>query len=110
MGISLECMHLDWRSATTTGLLRKLQKEVQLHQMPTFCSRKDEKQSTLALQINRRDCWATHAKAHVLEMEGRAKEGIHFLESTVEDWKGGGGLACHNFWHLGEFWIWNNQA
>jgi len=58
-------------------------------------------QPKTALQINKTDSWATHAKVHVLEMEGRTQEGISFLESTVEDWKGGSGLACHNFWHLG---------
>lgn len=37
--------------------------------------------------MNRFDCWATHAQAHVFEMQGRFDEGIKFLESTVEDWK-----------------------
>ncbi|KAL6733710.1 hypothetical protein Aduo_004336 [Ancylostoma duodenale] len=46
-----------------------------------------EKEALKALEANRYDCWATHARAHVLEMEGRFDEGIKFLESTVENWK-----------------------
>ncbi|ETN76381.1 hypothetical protein NECAME_11735, partial [Necator americanus] len=58
-----------------------------------------------ALEQNRYDCWATHARAHVLEMEGRFDEGIAFLESTVEDWKPGWMLAAHNYWHNGLYYI-----
>ncbi|EYB90029.1 hypothetical protein Y032_0224g2718 [Ancylostoma ceylanicum] len=46
-----------------------------------------EKEALKALEANRYDCWATHARAHVLEMQGRFDQGIKFLESTVEDWK-----------------------
>jgi tetratricopeptide (TPR) repeat protein len=53
-----------------------------------------------ALKINQRDTWAVHAVNHVMEMEGRQKEGIRFLTSTVDDWKHSRILSCHNFWHL----------
>jgi len=67
--------------------------------------RSAQKYAETALDINRTDCWATHAKVHVLEMEGRTSEGITFLESTVKDWERGGGLACHNYWHLALYYI-----
>ncbi|CAB3404202.1 unnamed protein product [Caenorhabditis bovis] len=58
-----------------------------------------------ALQLNRFDCWATHAKAHVLEMNGRHKEGKSFMYATEDDWKHGWILASHNYWHTALFHI-----
>jgi tetratricopeptide (TPR) repeat protein len=58
-----------------------------------------------ALSINPRDCWATHALTHVLEMASRQEEGIRFLESTLADWLQGKWLAVHNSWHLALFLI-----
>jgi tetratricopeptide (TPR) repeat protein len=58
-----------------------------------------EQNALKALELNPRDCWATHARAHVLEMRGQATEGIKFLCNTVEDWNKGHALACHNHWH-----------
>jgi hypothetical protein len=36
--------------------------------------------------MQRHDTWATHAIAHCMEMRGKFKEGINFLEGTVDDW------------------------
>eukprot|EP00118_Oscarella_pearsei_P021300 m.238386 g.238386 ORF g.238386 m.238386 type:complete len:344 (+) comp40163_c0_seq15:814-1845(+) len=58
-----------------------------------------EKCALKGLELNPRDCWATHAQAHVLEMGGRADEGISFLSKTENDWTKGEMLACHNYWH-----------
>ncbi|GMS82916.1 hypothetical protein PENTCL1PPCAC_5091, partial [Pristionchus entomophagus] len=52
-----------------------------------------------ALSERREDCWATHARAHVMEMQGRTRESIEFLEGTVQDWEPGWLIACHNHWH-----------
>ncbi|XP_076371129.1 tetratricopeptide repeat protein 38-like isoform X2 [Tachypleus tridentatus] len=60
---------------------------------------KAEEISQKGLELNPRDAWATHALAHVFEMEGRANEGIAFLSSTVKNWEPSNLLACHNFWH-----------
>uniref|UniRef100_T1IQF3 Innexin n=1 Tax=Strigamia maritima TaxID=126957 RepID=T1IQF3_STRMM len=51
------------------------------------------------LMLNRKDAWATHAVAHVLEMTGDQNEGIKFLSNTLDDWISCNFLARHNFWH-----------
>jgi tetratricopeptide (TPR) repeat protein len=56
-----------------------------------------------ALELNRRDPWAVHAVAHVMEMQGRQNEGIEWLESRQEDWAPDNMLAIHNWWHLALF-------
>lgn len=72
-----------------------------------------------ALSLNRFDCWATHARAHVLEMEARWKEGQLFMQQTENDWKvrdslilndilafkPGWIIAPHNYWHFSLFFI-----
>ncbi|GMR34753.1 hypothetical protein PMAYCL1PPCAC_04948 [Pristionchus mayeri] len=58
-----------------------------------------ERNALVALSLRREDCWATHARAHVMEMQGRSSESREFLEGTVQDWEPGWMLACHNHWH-----------
>ena len=53
-----------------------------------------------ALELNRRDPWAVHAVAHVMEMQGRVRDGIDWLTSREPDWAPDNGLAFHNWWHL----------
>jgi tetratricopeptide (TPR) repeat protein len=53
-----------------------------------------------ALELNRRDPWAVHAVAHVMEMQGRVGEGIEWLESRAADWSVDNAFAYHNWWHL----------
>ncbi|XP_022807217.1 tetratricopeptide repeat protein 38-like isoform X2 [Stylophora pistillata] len=40
------------------------------------------------LELSPRDCWSTHAEAHVIEMEGRQDDGIKVLSTTLNDWTG----------------------
>ena len=56
-----------------------------------------------ALEINPVDAWGVHAVTHVMEMQGRIREGIDFLTSRERDWAENNGLAFHNWWHLGLF-------
>jgi tetratricopeptide (TPR) repeat protein len=56
-----------------------------------------------ALEQNRRDPWAVHALAHVMEMTGRTDEGIRFLAERSPDWAPDNGFAFHNWWHLALF-------
>ena len=53
-----------------------------------------------ALSHERRDGWAKHAVAHVLEMQGRQHEGIAFMQDDVEGWTKDSFFAVHNWWHL----------
>jgi len=47
--------------------------------------------------------WATHAVAHVMEMQGRPADGIAWLRQRQGDWSEGNGFAGHHWWHLGLF-------
>uniref|UniRef100_A0A915PDM2 Tetratricopeptide repeat protein 38 n=1 Tax=Setaria digitata TaxID=48799 RepID=A0A915PDM2_9BILA len=82
-----------------------------LHGMYAFgleeCEQYDEaeKHARKALELNRFDAWATHALAHCMEMNGHFKEGIHFMESTENDWNKCFLLACHNYWHVALYYI-----
>jgi tetratricopeptide (TPR) repeat protein len=58
-----------------------------------------------ALARNRRDAWATHALAHVMETAKRHEEGVAFLKSTRTDWAHAHFMAHHNGWHLALFLI-----
>jgi hypothetical protein len=51
-----------------------------------------------------RDAWAIHAVAHVMEMQGRTREGADWLSTRAPDWSTEGNmLAVHNWWHLALF-------
>ncbi len=58
-----------------------------------------------ALARNRRDVWATHAIAHVMETAGRREEGVAFLRETRPDWSAAHFMSGHNGWHLALFLI-----
>ncbi|WP_421852170.1 tetratricopeptide repeat protein [Oricola sp.] len=46
------------------------------------------------------DCWAHHAVAHVLEMQGRAEDGIEWMASREPHWSGDDNFfKVHNWWH-----------
>ena len=53
-----------------------------------------------ALEIDPIDAWAVHAVVHVLEMQGRAAEGIAFLGAREPHWAVDNGFSYHNWWHL----------
>ena len=50
-----------------------------------------------------RDAWAVHAVAHVMEMQGRAADGVDWLESTSTAWAPGCLFGFHNWWHQALF-------
>ena len=56
-----------------------------------------------ALELNPSDAWAVHAVAHVMEMQGRLRDGVDWLTSRELDWAVNNGFAFHNWWHLALF-------
>ncbi|HXQ41336.1 MAG TPA: tetratricopeptide repeat protein [Candidatus Udaeobacter sp.] len=59
-----------------------------------------EERGHQALALNRRDPWAIHAVAHVMEMQARLEDGIDWLTGRSQDWAHDNGFAFHNWWHL----------
>ncbi|HYD55290.1 MAG TPA: tetratricopeptide repeat protein [Burkholderiales bacterium] len=53
-----------------------------------------------ALELEPRDLRAHHAITHVLEMQGRAEEGIRWMGARTQHWAGAGVAASHLWWHL----------
>ena len=47
------------------------------------------------------DLWGTHAVAHVLEMEGRHRDGIDWLDGLKGHWEGAAAIVHHLWWHRG---------
>src|SRR4029450_9736595 len=62
--------------------------------------RRAEKEGRKGIELEPRDGWAQHAVAHVLEMEGRQKDGIVWMASNPETWSTDSFFAVHNWWHL----------
>jgi hypothetical protein len=45
------------------------------------------------------DLWGTHAVAHVLEMQGRHRDGIDWLDGLQGHWGGAAAIVHHLWWH-----------
>ena len=57
-----------------------------------------------AVEIDPTDTWSIHAVAHVLEMTGRAKEGIAWIDQNEAKWEGlVHNFANHVWWHKALF-------
>ncbi|MES2474098.1 MAG: tetratricopeptide repeat protein, partial [Pseudomonadota bacterium] len=53
-----------------------------------------------ALELNPADCWAHHAVAHVMEMQGRPQDGIGWMIAREPHWSGDDNFfQVHNWWH-----------
>ena len=53
-----------------------------------------------AIDRDPRDSWAHHAVAHVMEMQGRATEGIAWMEDRAPHWADDSSFfRVHNWWH-----------
>lgn len=59
-----------------------------------------EAQGRKAAALERRDGWAWHAVAHVLEMQGRQKDGIAWMRGDTAAWSEDSFFKVHNWWHL----------
>jgi tetratricopeptide (TPR) repeat protein len=51
--------------------------------------------------VERNDCdlWATHAVAHVMQMQGRARDGVAWLQRLRPNWAAGNNFRFHLCWH-----------
>lgn len=72
--------------------------------------RRAEEMGRWALELNPRDAWAQHAVAHVMEMQGRAQDGIAWMNGRENDWAADSFFAVHNWWHLALFHLELDQA
>ena len=53
-----------------------------------------------ALDLQPLDSWAHHAVAHVMEMQGRAEDGIGWMKAREPHWTGDDNFfQVHNWWH-----------
>jgi tetratricopeptide (TPR) repeat protein len=53
-----------------------------------------------ALELEPRDIRAHHARAHVLEMQGRSAQGLRWMGERAGYWTGAGPSSTHVWWHL----------
>jgi len=65
--------------------------------------RRAERFARRALALDPRHPAAIHTTAHVMEMQGRAREGLAFLDATETSWSDGTGFAIHLAWHRALF-------
>jgi tetratricopeptide (TPR) repeat protein len=63
-----------------------------------------------AVELQPQDGWAWHAVAHVLEMQGRRRDGIAWLGEHRATWSEGSFFATHNWWHLALFHLGLDQV
>ena len=62
-----------------------------------------EKLGRESVELEPRDGWGWHAVAHVMEMQGRRREGVDWLGRNSKLWSEGSFFAGHNWWHLALF-------
>ncbi|MEX2475966.1 hypothetical protein [Marinobacter sp.] len=59
-----------------------------------------------AVDLEPLDCWAHHAVAHVMEMQGRAEDGIGWMVTRYPHWSGDNNFfKVHNVWHQCLFYL-----
>ncbi len=59
-----------------------------------------EEHGRAAVEEDPRDCWAHHAVAHVMEMEGRPAAGLAWIKDREVHWaQESNFLKVHNWWH-----------
>jgi hypothetical protein len=58
-----------------------------------------EKTGRTAVALDARDAWAQHAVAHVMEMQGRQRDGIAWMKANTDGWSRDNFFATHNWWH-----------
>ena len=59
-----------------------------------------ETSGRMAVEREARDAWAQHAVAHVMEMQGRQRDGIAWMTDNADGWSRDNFFAVHNWWHV----------
>ncbi|MDH4094641.1 MAG: tetratricopeptide repeat protein [Betaproteobacteria bacterium] len=59
-----------------------------------------EETAFAALALEPGNLRAHHARAHVLEMQGRPAEGVRWMQERIAHWDRPGASATHVWWHL----------
>ena len=59
-----------------------------------------ENSGRAAVEREPRDGWAQHAVAHVMEMQGRQRDGIAWMTGNADGWSRDSFFAVHNWWHV----------
>src|SRR5262249_38200877 len=65
--------------------------------------RRAERTARRALALDPRHPGAIHVLAHVMEMQGRAREGLELLAATESAWMEATGISVHLAWHRALF-------
>jgi tetratricopeptide (TPR) repeat protein len=69
-----------------------------------------EEMAQRVLALDTRHAGAIHVIAHVMEMQGRASEGLEFLSANESGWGEGTDLSVHLAWHRALFQLDANDA
>ena len=69
-----------------------------------------ERAGRQAVALASDDVWGTHAVAHVMEMQGRADEGIAWLGGLEQHWDGKNHFVHHLWWHRALFHLQKREA
>lgn len=63
-----------------------------------------ERHARAAIEINPADLWGIHAGAHVMEMQGRHRDGIGWIAAQTDNWSAGtNNFRFHVWWHRALF-------
>jgi hypothetical protein len=62
-----------------------------------------EAQGRRSVELEPRDTWGKHSVAHVMEMQGRRRDGIAWMRADPDAWSRDSFFAVHNWWHLALF-------
>ncbi len=62
-----------------------------------------EAQARQSVELEPRDTWGQHAVAHVMEMQGRRRDGIAWMRANPDNWSRDSFFSVHNWWHVALF-------
>ena len=58
-----------------------------------------------AIELDPGECWAAHAVAHVMVMQGRLEDGVAWVSGLENNWDGANHIKHHLWWHLALFHV-----